>query len=216
MSARPSWRNNQPYWYNSDDNMSSRTPWTYNQPDTSQFTSSSDENTSGRTPWRSNAPDWSNYTPITATRPHVLHPDWSNYTPIAATSPHDLRRQLETPHGRNNRARSEPPNPRSRDARYAFVCVLWKGNDMESTLKHIMDALMLGASLRCHQHRFDKVLLATEDLLDMAASQILRLFWDVRPVAYLAEGTASVHAAIPRFKNVFTKLRAWELDEYAK
>ena len=92
----------------------------------------------------------------------------------------------------------------------AFAAVLWGDNS-----EHIVNALVLGFSLRQSKTQWDCVLLATEDVLDNAISSLLYMYWDVRIIKEVTVPRHFVSGADPRFSRVFNKLRAWEL-KYAK
>ena len=103
----------------------------------------------------------------------------------------------------------------SPSSKCAYVCVLWSPQDEAALLGCVVDAFVLGFSLkRLGSGRHDRVLLATEDVLCKPFAAALRLFWKVRRVEHVPVGKHLTQGADARFNKVFTKLRAWQLEEY--
>ena len=93
----------------------------------------------------------------------------------------------------------------------AFVTVLWGTSE-----QHVLDALNLGFSLKKYNTRYDCVLLATSDVLELSATALLSLYWDVKLIDHVPVHSTLLSKCRDRLSGVFTKLRAWEQTEYAK
>lgn len=91
----------------------------------------------------------------------------------------------------------------------AFVSVLWGESDT-----HLLDALVLGYSLRKHGVRHATVLLCTAEAMSSEAAKLLKLYWDVRRVDHVEARPEHLAKCKDRHCRVFTKLRAWRLEEY--
>lgn len=89
----------------------------------------------------------------------------------------------------------------------AYVTMLCGGD------RYVPGAEVLGRSLLDCDARAERVLLATADLSTAARASLAAQGWAVRTV----EPIPSPHPEalmLPRFADVFTKLRAWELEEF--
>lgn len=70
---------------------------------------------------------------------------------------------------------------------------------------------VLGRSLEVAGAKAPRVVLTTPDVTSVAREGLRRLGWEVRNVEAIANPASAL--LFPRFKMVFTKLRAWELDD---
>ena len=86
----------------------------------------------------------------------------------------------------------------------------------EGCRKYITDALILGSSLayRCQDKR--RVLLVTQDVMDMPESNLLRIFWELRVIRHVEVHPNRIRLTEQRFTRVFTKLRALEQTDFSK
>jgi len=91
--------------------------------------------------------------------------------------------------------------------RRAYVTMLCTGD------AYVPGAEVLGRSLQLTGSTVPRVLLATAEV-SPAARQVLTLQgWEVRVVETIGNPGAN-QLMFPRFANVFTKLHAWELDDF--
>ena len=77
-------------------------------------------------------------------------------------------------------------------------------------------ARVLGAALRRHGESATYVLLATDAVSSEAATRLAAAGWRVRRIASLPNPHAARRAVPARFRDTFTKLRAWQLDEFER
>jgi len=70
--------------------------------------------------------------------------------------------------------------------------------------------------LRDHGSKYPLVVMATSTLSERARQAILELGCEIRDVEPIVPGTKSTSAAFERFAEAWTKLRAFELDEYER
>ena len=56
----------------------------------------------------------------------------------------------------------------------------------------------------------------TSDILEVFAAELLRLYWDVRTIEHVEVNQALKSRCKNKFTRVFTKLRAWELNDFRK
>ena len=105
----------------------------------------------------------------------------------------------------------------NRGQRHAYVATLWPPREADDKfLKFITKALVLGHSLSRHCRVQNRVLLVTDDVWKTRASVLLNCFWDVRTIQFVEVHPSRTESCEERFKGVFTKLRAWDLEEYDK
>jgi glycogenin glucosyltransferase len=74
----------------------------------------------------------------------------------------------------------------------------------------------LGRSLRTTGTREPMVLMVTSDVPRSARARLAGQGWSLRDIAPVKNPTPAKQQLFPRFDKVFTKLRAWELDEFDK
>jgi alpha-N-acetylglucosamine transferase len=74
----------------------------------------------------------------------------------------------------------------------------------------------LGKSLEAHGTKVPRVVLATADVLADARRNLTEQGWEIRDVEPLANPNPETAQLFDRFRNVYTKLRAWELVEFDK
>lgn len=103
---------------------------------------------------------------------------------------------------------------------FAFVATLWapenKKDNGNALLKYITQALVLGHSL-AHTCRVQKrILLVTKAVVEHPAAVPLHIFWELRIIEELVVHPSRISKCEQRFKGVFTKLRAWDLTDFAK
>jgi hypothetical protein len=75
---------------------------------------------------------------------------------------------------------------------------------------------VLGRSLRATGTTEPMVLLVTPDVPRDARTRLARVGFELREIAVIKNPSRSKELLFPRFDKVFTKLRAWELDEFDK
>jgi alpha-N-acetylglucosamine transferase len=73
---------------------------------------------------------------------------------------------------------------------------------------------VLGKSLQASGTQIPRVLLATQDVSPDARSRLVKQGWEIRDVEPIANPTANGDLLYPRFANVFTKLRGWQLTDF--
>jgi glycogenin glucosyltransferase len=89
----------------------------------------------------------------------------------------------------------------------AYVTMLCGGD------RYVPGAEVLGRSLRASGTRAELVLLATADVTRVGRARLRAQGWSIRDVAPIPSPHPEAHM-LPRFADVFTKLRAWELEEF--
>lgn len=72
---------------------------------------------------------------------------------------------------------------------------------------------VLGKSLQASGSRMPKIAMVTKDITPAARGRLLDEGWELRAVEPIGNPTKDT-LLFPRFANVFTKLRAWELVDY--
>src|SRR5690242_2106210 len=75
---------------------------------------------------------------------------------------------------------------------------------------------VLGHSLRATGTKEAMVLLVTSDVPDRARKRLGRAGWTLREIDVIKNPVPAKQQLFPRFDKVFTKLRAWELEEFDK
>lgn len=107
----------------------------------------------------------------------------------------------------------------SAQGKFAYVTVLWAPDDgTGDPLPAIVDAIVLGESLRQSRSRHDKVLLATPEITQHVAAAALNEFWQVREIVHVSTVvlTNTALSCDRRFSNVLTKLQALGQVDYQK
>jgi glycogenin glucosyltransferase len=74
----------------------------------------------------------------------------------------------------------------------------------------------LGKSLEFHGSQVPRVVLVTEDVPGTARTRLTQQGWQVREVEPLENPNPDAGQLFERFRNVYTKLRAWELVDLDK
>ena len=74
----------------------------------------------------------------------------------------------------------------------------------------------LGRSLRARGTQVPMVAMVTEDVSKEARGRLSEQGWILREVAPITNPSSAADQLFPRFDNVFTKLRAWELTDFDK
>ena len=74
----------------------------------------------------------------------------------------------------------------------------------------------LGRSLRATGTREAMVLMVTEDVSEPTRRRLAEQGWSLRDIAPVKNPTPAHRQLFPRFDKVFTKLRAWELEDFDK
>jgi lipopolysaccharide biosynthesis glycosyltransferase len=74
----------------------------------------------------------------------------------------------------------------------------------------------LGKSLEAHGTKVPRVVLVTADVSDAARKRLSEQGWQVREVEPLDNPNPEKARLFERFRNVFTKLRTWELVDLSK
>ena len=74
----------------------------------------------------------------------------------------------------------------------------------------------LGRSLVASGSREVKIVMVTSDVREPARERLARQGWIIRPIEALARPSQGDSALLPRFENVYSKLRAWELTDVEK
>jgi hypothetical protein len=80
--------------------------------------------------------------------------------------------------------------------------------------KYLPGVEVLGRSLQATNTRADMVLMATRDVPETSRAQLRSQGWIIREVEPIANPNTSGGPMLERFLNVYTKLRAWELEEW--
>lgn len=81
--------------------------------------------------------------------------------------------------------------------------------------RYVPGAEVLGRSLLESDTRAERILLATADVPEEARERLRAQGWSVRDVVPIANPRPHKQM-LPRFANVYTKLRAWELEEFER
>lgn len=74
----------------------------------------------------------------------------------------------------------------------------------------------LGRSLRASGTREAMIVMVTSDVPETARAELSRQGWIVRPIEAVPRPSQGENALLPRFENVYSKLRAWELTDLHK
>ncbi len=74
----------------------------------------------------------------------------------------------------------------------------------------------LGKSLRARGTQVPMVAMVTEDVSQEARARLMEQGWRIRNVEPVRNPSPATMQLFPRFDNVFTKLRAWELTDFDK
>eukprot|EP00927_Polykrikos_kofoidii_P000990 TRINITY_DN10362_c0_g1_i1.p1 TRINITY_DN10362_c0_g1~~TRINITY_DN10362_c0_g1_i1.p1 ORF type:complete len:1105 (-),score=146.40 TRINITY_DN10362_c0_g1_i1:159-3473(-) len=80
----------------------------------------------------------------------------------------------------------------------------------------ITDALVLGHSLYRHCAVRRRILLVTNTVMESPGAHVLHIFWEIRETNHVKVNPSRLDRCEERFHDVFTKLRALELTEFAK
>lgn len=94
--------------------------------------------------------------------------------------------------------------------KHAYTTVLTHGDGYAPGVE------VLGRSLRASGTLAEMVLLVTADVSRSARRRLARAGWTLRDIEVVKNPVPSRQQLFPRFDKVFTKLRAWELEEFEK
>ena len=92
----------------------------------------------------------------------------------------------------------------------AYVTTLTSGD------AYVPGVEVLGKSLQASGTSVPMVLLATQDVSQGARARLSKQGWQIRDVEAIENPTAESQLLYPRFANVFTKLRGWELTDFER
>lgn len=94
--------------------------------------------------------------------------------------------------------------------KYAYVTTICNGDG------YVPGVEALGKSLKASGTKVPLVAMVTADVSEKARTALFHAGWTPRPVEPIANPNRETAPLFPRFDNVFTKLRSWELTEYDK
>jgi glycogenin glucosyltransferase len=92
----------------------------------------------------------------------------------------------------------------------AYVTMLCNGDG------YVTGAEVLGKSLVASGSRVPRIAMVTPDISADGRARLKAQGWELRDVEAIANPTPEAMLVFPRFGTVFTKLRAWELDDVAR
>ena len=100
---------------------------------------------------------------------------------------------------------------------YAYVACLWADHSACKTLaKYVIQAAVLGHSLKKHCKVKKRILLVTKGVMDMSGAHLLHIFWSVKETDHVDVAPARLTRCEDRFCGTFTKIRALELTMFEK
>ncbi len=97
----------------------------------------------------------------------------------------------------------------TRSGKFAYVTMLCGGD------RYVPGAEVLGRSLLETETRAERILLVTADVPEESRVRLRAQGWAVRDVEPIVNPRPQ-RQMLPRFANVYTKLRAWELEEFER